>query len=438
MCTYITCFTANLPWFPECVLSQVQVCAPKKAHVSFQKDADHWPTTQKHISYIIIPISCPSSCTPATKQPSTMRHHLLFLLPHLTLTLANDQERSIQIFNQSGRRVDVHWVPPYEGEMVLQSKPDILNGASLALNSYITHTFEVRELPGKTSGVCSGEGGVCQVDHFTVNSHENQVIFIRPGIEIEHSDTKTIAEKSAAKLLDECRSAAKASLAEKPGEAAEILNQLSACVESGIAKEIETANEEIGFQKEIRLEMSELLEDYTCYDEKMVTSEPKKSVVWNGRKVDIMLDRPRAKIHVIDNFITQQECDAVQEEAKDSLHDATVADGAGGSELDDSRRAKQAGIEVDWESEDDGDHLIAQVSRRVYDYTNHVLPFEINEDGQEDLMSIQYFGRGEDDEKPDRYMPHCDGDCDGYAFKEGERVATVVMYCDVPEVSSLY
>jgi hypothetical protein len=151
-----------------------------------------------------------------------------------------------------------------------------------------------------------------------------------------------------------------------------------------------------------------------------------------------MLDRPGAKIHVIDNFITQQECDAVQEEAKDSLDDATVADGAGGSELDDSRKAKQAGIEVDWESEDDGDRLIAQVSRRVYDYTNHVLPFEINEDGQEDLMSIQYFGRGEDDEKPDRYMPHCDGDCDGYAFKEGERVATVVMYCDVPEVSSLY
>ncbi len=74
----------------------------------------------------------------------------------------------------------------------------------------------------------------------------------------------------------------------------------------------------------------------------------------------------------------------------------------------------------------------------MYDYTNHVLPFEINEDGQEDLMSIQYFGRGEDDEQPDRYMPHCDGDCDGYAFKEGERVATVVMYCDVPEVSSLY
>ena len=49
-------------------------------------------------------------------------------------------------------------------------------------------------------------------------------------------------------------------------------------------------------------------------------------------------------------------------------------------------------------------------------------------------MSIQYFGRGPDDEAPDRYMPHCDGDCNGLDFKPGNRMATVVMYCDVPKV----
>ena len=49
-------------------------------------------------------------------------------------------------------------------------------------------------------------------------------------------------------------------------------------------------------------------------------------------------------------------------------------------------------------------------------------------------MSIQYFGRGPDDEKPDRYTPHCDGDCNGLDFKPGNRMATMVMYCKIPEV----
>ena len=83
-------------------------------------------------------------------------------------------ERSITIMNESGRRVDIHWVHPDTGEMVLQSNPDILNGASMDLNSYVGHTFQVRELPAKKTGVCAGEGEVCRVDHFTVNTNADQ------------------------------------------------------------------------------------------------------------------------------------------------------------------------------------------------------------------------------------------------------------------------
>ena len=233
--------------------------------------------------------------------------------------------------------------------------------------------------------------------------------------------------------MDACRETAKTALAANPDDATAVLEQLNKCVEDGTTKQIELANEEIKFQSEIRLDISDMLEEYTCYDEKLETTEPKTSHHWKGRMVNVMLDRPSAKIHYIENFISQAECDAVQEEVKDDLSDATVADGEGGSEIDESRKAKQAGIEVDWESEADGD-LIAQISRRVYDYTNHVLPFNIDEKGQEDLMSIQYFGRGKDDEAPDRYQPHCDGDCDGRPFRDGERMATMVIYCDVPRV----
>ena len=66
----------------------------------------------------------------------------------------------------------------------------------------------------------------------------------------------------------------------------------------------------------------------------------------------------------------------------------------------------------------------------VYEYTNHVLGLDIEEHGQEDLMMIQYFGNndGGGEEPPDRYMPHCDGPCDGKPHKLGSRMATMVMY----------
>ena len=259
------------------------------------------------------------------------------------------------------------------------------------------------------------------------------VIFIKEGIQVEHTDSKTIANKSASKLLDECRTTAKKQLAAEGADASSILESLSECVQKGIASEIERANEEVSFQAEIRKKIADPWENYTCVDEGVNATEAKKETKWRGKDVGIMIDRPASKIHTIQNFLTKEECQAVEDAAAPRLHDATVADGSGGSELSENRKAKQAGIKVHWNKEKDGD-LIARLSRRVYDYVNHVLPFDIKENGQEDLMSIQYFGRGPDEEKPDRYMPHCDGDCTGLDFKPGNRMATIVMYCEIPNV----
>ena len=110
----------------------------------------------------------------------------------------------------------------------------------------------------------------------------------------------------------------------------------------------------------------------------------------------------------VKGFISPAECDAMAEAASSTLHKATVADGKGGSQYSEHRKAMQAGIKVNWKEEANGDK-IATLSRRVYDYTNYVLDLDIKENGQEDLMSIQYFGRGLNDTEPDRYTPHCDG-----------------------------
>ena len=107
-----------------------------------------------------------------------MKHfHLLsaaILLLFQGVIAYSNESRSIIIMNESSRRIEIHWVDPVTGDMVLQSEPDILDGASLELDSFVGHTFEVRELPAKKTGVCAGDDQTCRVNHFTVSSNNDQ------------------------------------------------------------------------------------------------------------------------------------------------------------------------------------------------------------------------------------------------------------------------
>lgn len=93
-------------------------------------------------------------------------------------------QRSIQIVNESGRRVDVFWVNPDTGELIRQTEPFVYNGGTLPLTSYIGHTFEVRELPSSKTGYCgdpSNEatvGTICRMGTFTVNDNDQQSKFL--------------------------------------------------------------------------------------------------------------------------------------------------------------------------------------------------------------------------------------------------------------------
>ena len=190
------------------------------------------------------------------------------------------------------------------------------------------------------------------------------------------------------------------------------MKTLLKCVEDGVAHNLVEAQEQVAFQASVRRDMAAKLENYTCDDPLSQTSVPVREETWStaadkkDRHVLIMHDRPASQIHVVQDFIDVEECEAMEEAAQPILHRATVADGSGGSKYSEHRKAMQAGIKVPWAEEDNG-NPIARLSRRVYDYTNHVLGLQLKEHGQEDLMSIQYFGRGTNDTAPDRYMPHC-------------------------------
>ena len=116
-----------------------------------------------------------------------VKQQLLFLAataishPHF-VQASRDTARNINIINESGAKVILNWVHPNTGERVLQSNPHIFNGASFALNSFATHTFEASEMPSKNGGCSSSaedeDDKTCKVGFFTVNYNDDQSKYV--------------------------------------------------------------------------------------------------------------------------------------------------------------------------------------------------------------------------------------------------------------------
>jgi hypothetical protein len=264
------------------------------------------------------------------------------------------------------------------------------------------------------------------------------VAVVKRGLEVDYEDTLTKSRDQVYGATEDCKQQAHQDL--KAGnDAQEVMGELVSCLEDEATSIFQKKNEEIVFETEIRLTISAQLENHTCAESDKQSSEPVEIRTWThkdevAREMFVMHDRPASQIHVLNNFISEEECQAIEEAAKPKLHRGTVADGKGGHKLSEHRKAFQAALRVPWKLETEG-NLIAQVVRRIYDYTNDAVGYNLTVEGQEDLMSIQYFGLGKDsNEPPDQYRPHCDGDCDGLPHKTGGRIATMVMYCNVPEL----
>lgn len=96
----------------------------------------------------------------------------------LNRALLADAQREVEIFNESGRRVDVLWVndlvPDQPESFVSQTESgDLAYGASTHINSFNGHTFVIQELPGKQSGNCL-EPQRCWNGRFTINGESEQ------------------------------------------------------------------------------------------------------------------------------------------------------------------------------------------------------------------------------------------------------------------------
>lgn len=365
------------------------------------------------------------------------------------------QATTMNIKNGSGREIDIYWIDMANDEEAypMRVNPALTNGESMRLNTFSGHVFEGVEVGGstKTRVLVPSDMGDCvasidssfEVTYTPLHLPEEAVPpKVSPPGQAGQNDEEFI-EVPALPLPKELKfdpvprgECLKLVNLEDP---VSVLDDLVACVQSNVTHELLRSKEHLVYQQQAAKNHAQFFENYTCADHGMPTSPAIRTEVWKSPHdqgeypVKVLHERPSSKIHVVSNFISQEECDAMEEAARPILHKATVADGKGGSTLSPNRKAMQAGITVPWAKEKDGD-LIAKLSRRVYDYVNHVTGLNIEHHGQEDLMSIQYFGRGANDTEPDRYMPHCDGECTGRPHKFGNRMATMVLYCTIPTV----
>jgi len=382
----------------------------------------------------------------------------------MAAAVAANPKVTLSFRNESDDYLSIHWVDPRTQKATL-IKGNILPRSTFTLNSSQSHRFEVWQELNPETGLCgSGDDEKCsQTGDFQVTEPTKQVFLIKEGVQIETVKTFQVSMSDKKKgLIDDidlnavedpidtltaCKERATQRFTElyeiddDEHLMNEIQDELHDCMTVGLAPRIKASDDEVEFERSLRLQASNIAENFTCVNIDLESSPDVITEEWISEKDSVTrivhkkMERPASRIHVVENLASPEECKAMEVEAEKDLHVATTADGKGGSKVSPGRKAMQASIRPKFTKDGEplDNNLISFLSGRVYEYTNHVLDTNITHHGQEPLMSIQYFGRGRHDIEPDRYTPHCDGRCTGKNHVTGGRMATVVIYCTLPK-----
>mmetsp|Transcript_94574 Transcript_94574/g.282439 ORF Transcript_94574/g.282439 Transcript_94574/m.282439 type:complete len:417 (+) Transcript_94574:43-1293(+) len=138
-------------------------------------------------------------------------------------------------------------------------------------------------------------------------------------------------------------------------------------------------------------------------------------------KVDIVREEPL--VAMIRGFTTPEECDMLVEAGGDwdSMGRAFTSQGKPSS----YRRSYSKNI---YPPLGDSDHKLMRLVARMFSTTRNLTGYNVYPPGQEPVNAVLYKDLG------DEYRPHCDGTCTGEDYKNGERIATSILYCQTAEL----
>lgn len=166
---------------------------------------------------------------------------------------------------------------------------------------------------------------------------------------------------------------------------------------------------------------SEAKRNATCgaVDAQTTYQDNEPSAWFEGRAVRDLFWHPdvlaEARISIVEDFVTADECDAMINEAMPRLTRATHANNGDFAHISNARDAQQATLTG-----------VSYIQQRAVDLANFLSNYSMDVTGQERLMAIQY-------KAGQQYMLHCDGSCDGTPYEKGGRLATVLIYCRLGE-----
>ena len=334
----------------------------------------------------------------------------------------------MKIENRAGKPIDVYWVNTMAGvtkqEYVLQNQKPLRNGTGSNIFSYDTHSFLAEFHNPAEHERTSGVHVV-----FTKGPEDEDVIFSYDPITMKMSAELKTQRDLLKDKIGETASKCDNFLLSSSGSSIESAKaEWSECMTSYMLDELDHLRESKASIRETRDIISHSLRNYTCADTTRETSAGKETYAFahKGHKAQVtsLLDKPAAKIWIVDDFVTPEECKILTEHGKPRLQRATVAADDGSSIVSEHRKAQQAAYMMDNEKVSDP---LDSLYDRVFAMANHHAGYDLQRAGQEGFTIIQY-------NPNDQYTPHCDGNCEGSQHKKHGRVATAVMYCIVPEL----
>lgn len=336
---------------------------------------------------------------------------LLALLSLISVCFSNGAPPGsipMRVVNHAGSPIELWWIDTFtdrnKEKLVMQTQKPLRNNTDAHINSYDTHQFAVKFL--KDTGAEA---------RFTKGPREEVVTVTYDP------ETGSMSVKQTTKfdeLMDTLRMAT-ASCDSLRGD------KFNECVANNLIDEVAQLTDSKTRLQNFNGMISNRLRNYTCDDETMKTSPSVSTETFtiNGKKYesDILLNLESAKIWLVHDLISPEECNILMEHGGPRLHRATVAAEDGTSVVSENRKAQQASYNIGHNSPDNSDPLYPLYSR-VLDITNSFTGYDLRPDGQEDFTIIQY-------NVEDQYTPHCDGSCDATKHLPGGRVATAILYC---------
>lgn len=232
----------------------------------------------------------------------------------LTAAIAPPNSVTMKAINNAGAPIEIFWINPSNKEFVKQTPKAVRNGTESSINSFEGHDFIAR-FQKHIEGVETS---------WTKLGREEKVI-------ITYDPTTNRMNNKQLTKLDEVKEIINSASVEcNAHEGDEFTN----CITNQVMVEMNRLTESKGEIKKYRDIMADRLTNYICNDPAVKPTKPMetKTKVIGGKqyRLDYFVDLPESKVYVINNFITPQQCNHLQQSLSpyDSAvvmtHDGTV------------------------------------------------------------------------------------------------------------------